>query len=352
MTNINEISPQRAESLRTSGLYSDSVDCFSKWLEAHPKDAWSLAHCGAAKAALGDHVGAIKDLDEAINIKNLKKQHYPWASAQRGEAYRIYVRDGIPWTRDRLQELKANIQLSLDSFQTSTEQAPNYTWAFAHKGAMHALAYILIKLYPELGDHPHDHARDAEQCFDAATNLNPSYAWAFAFKSVFYGIVGRFNDATKVMGEALMMSTNSKVPSHRAFAELGYWDKHYRHSLTQGWLARQADPEDAIVPYYIAQSLNAINDPNAKAALDYARRRLSTLLNIVHMLLAGVYYAQGSHPEAKEMLEFLLGKQDLESMFIAQNDPIWHNVPSGSDLGKVLRALLQGANSYTHGDDQ
>jgi tetratricopeptide (TPR) repeat protein len=337
---LKEPSPQRAEALRTAGLFADSVDCFTQWLQDNPNDAWSLAHRGAARASLGDHKAAIVDFDDAIK---LKEQRYPWAFAQKGEAYRVYIRDCMPWTRNNLHDLKLSIKHSLDAFESSIEPTRSYSWAFAHKGATHSLAYFLHKLYPELGGNLDEHAQPAEDCFKAATELNPTYAWAYAFWAVLHGVQGHFSRASELMGKALTVDINGRMHPHRALAELSYWDRDFSNALTQASLARQEDPEDALITYYIAQSLEAMKDPSAKAAIDYARRRLSSLLNIVHMLLAGVYHVQGHDYKAKEMIEFLLGKQDLESMFIAEYDPLWEKVKDDeSDLGRVFRALRNG----------
>ncbi|MDI1449275.1 hypothetical protein [Polyangium sp. 6x1] len=340
-------SPQQAEMLRTSGLYSNAVDCFTAWLENNKNDAWSIAHRGAARAALGDHQGAIADLDLALEMR---KGYYPWAHAQKGEAHRIYVRDIIPWVEENLSRLEGEINKSLASFAEAIKQSSGYAWAYAHKGAMHAVASFIYKRFPAATGDWENHFNEGSRCFRRATELNGAYAWAIAFHALLHATNQDFDKAQELMGLAVQRNVNHDLHHHRAMAELLYYGGRYQESLVQGWLTRQLDPEDILVLYFVAQSLFQSKSPNAKAASDLALDRLWTLLNINVLMISGLYYARGESKEAADMIRLLLGKQNMETLFIAHSDPVWEDVRNGrvkdEELLPVYQALISGKSRY------
>jgi tetratricopeptide (TPR) repeat protein len=50
--------------------YEKAVEAWSKAIELNPKYNSAYGNRGIAKARLGDHIGAIKDFDKAIELKN------------------------------------------------------------------------------------------------------------------------------------------------------------------------------------------------------------------------------------------------------------------------------------------
>ncbi|MRG92328.1 tetratricopeptide repeat protein [Polyangium spumosum] len=336
-------SPQQAEMLRTSGLYADAIDCFTAWLAHNANDSWSLAHRGAARAALGDHRGAIADLDLAIEMR---RGRYPWAFAQKGEAHRVYVRDSLPWIEENLPRIEQEIDRSLASFAEAIKQSSGYAWAYAHKGAMHAVASFIYKRMPGMSGDAGRHFSEGSRCFEKAAELNGAYAWAIAFHALLHATNEDFTKAQALMGLAMQRNVNHDLHQHRAMAELLYYGGQYKEALVQGWLTRQVDPEDILVLYFIAQSLHRTGSANAKGASDLALDRLWTLLNINVLMISGLYYARGEPKQAADMLRLLLGKQNMETLFIAHNDPVWQALKNkdaaGDEMSPVYHALISG----------
>ncbi|WP_437878894.1 hypothetical protein [Sorangium sp. So ce513] len=214
----------RAESLRLSGNYSGAIELFTDAIRAKPDYWWAYAHRAAARAALGNFIGAYDDFNSARQYY-ISNNQLSWFLGQKAELFRLWARatlmgggeskDGLKhWDKDEdvkdappdlgsagyeiaasqrpegsnhavnigkaLEQMKCAIRL----FSKAHDLVDCNPWILAHRGATYTMRYWVGHPHRRFAGGTPEDFELAEKDFEAAYERNPGYGWAYAFHAV------------------------------------------------------------------------------------------------------------------------------------------------------------------------
>jgi tetratricopeptide (TPR) repeat protein len=400
-TSQSMILARRAESLRLSGNYSESVALFDAAIEAQPDSAWAWAHRGAAKVGLL-HVArsvddirpiltmceavhgwtkgneatlelpdpgaapthAIYDLSKALELRRRggDQKAYWWVYGHIGEALRLYAMyppiDVGP--RSLSCHVARSIELSSWYFDDAVAASnAGDAWMLAHRGAVRTFRYWMTELLPPRtasGD-PSALAVAAGKDFDAAFALNPYYGWAKIFKAFLLTLQSDYKGASEELGLAFQRDDHCKQILRRALCELQSYSsgtaiddtagdadakrEALRDTVRLGWGAIQLDPDDVHAIYHVATGLHRLKDSLAPVAVVMARTRLYTTLNHVNMMLAGLDLCENGKAGTswRGLLEELRSHIDMQTVAMIQHDPVWNGVRDEAEYKALMASI-------------
>jgi tetratricopeptide (TPR) repeat protein len=396
---------RRAESLRLSGNYSESVALFDKAIEAQPDNAWAWAHRGAAKVGLlhvarsvddihpvlemceavhgwtkGREIAypelpapaaatthAVYDLSKALELRRRggNEKAYWWVYGHIGEALRLYAMyppvDLGP--KSLSCHVQRSIELSARYFDDAVaESNAGDAWMLAHRGAVSTFRCWMAELLsPKGAGDAAALAAAASRDFDAAFALNPYYGWAKVFKAFLLTLQGDYRGASEELGLAFQRDDHGKNILRRALCELQSYSsgtaitddaagdasakrEALRDTVRLGWGALQLDQDDVHAMYHVATGLHRLKDPLAPIAVVMARTRLYTTLNHINMMLAGLDLCE--HGKAgtswRRLLEELRSHIDMQTVAMIQHDPVWNGVRDEAEY----EALMAGIHTW------
>jgi tetratricopeptide (TPR) repeat protein len=285
---------------------------------------WMRAHRGAAWGELSALDNANADFDVALQ----HRPENPWIYAQRGEAYRVYIRDMLGRLKDStahdakvtMPALQEYLGEALAAFDASLEKRES-AWTYAHRGATHSLAFWLSTWT----DPPTRirHGGLAIGDFTRATTLNRTYPWALAFHAFQLSLMNDFEGARQKLGEALLADVGGRLVVLRGMTELYVYKGEWAQAVQNGWLALQKDPEDTIARYFLTEAMAQTKAEGWRAAVDNCRSQLLRMHSLLHGMLGGLAILEGKMEEAKEMVEEIIEHPDLETIAFVQRDPAW-----------------------------
>ncbi|WP_437961404.1 hypothetical protein WME76_18335 [Sorangium sp. So ce119] len=222
----------RAESLRLSGNYSGAIELFSDAISARPDYWWAYAHRAAARAALGNFVGAYDDFKLARPYYKSSNQ-LSWFLGQKAELFRLWARATLmggndaqdePGHWDKDEDVKdAPPDLGRAGYDIAANQRPAESssaacahkafeqmscairlfskahditdcnpWILAHRGATYTMRYWVGHPHRRFAGGTAEDFKLAQKDFEDACERNSGYGWAYAFHAV---LVALYDDA-------------------------------------------------------------------------------------------------------------------------------------------------------------
>lgn len=280
---IERLGLPSSESLKTD---ESALDDFKEALKNLTQDeqdirAFVLSRRGALYSRLGQYDRALKDLDEAINIK----PSYAWALASRGVT-RLLMGEGnykevfddlnlslrldskLSWAYANRGEAYRQLEeysKAITDFSKALSIDPNYSLGIAGRG----LSYLLAGSHQKALD-------DFNSCLDKA-QINPRLAWVFAKRGLTYAYLKDFDNALRDLNRAIDLNSQrdwfyyNRAQIYLAFNYFreGYQD--LREAIGKSKRKWDENPQDWRNTYNLAiYQLIAKNILEAKSLYKYA----------------------------------------------------------------------------------
>lgn len=362
-----------------------------------------VAERGSLRVQLGFVEEGLDDLKRAAAIS---ADSY-WIEAQLAEAHRVYVRDVMLSTQERLGGVHDYLRTECvarfgrASRMASASGAPPRTiaWIHAHAGAAQALLYFVMASSGARKQETPALFGDAMRSFDAALAAEPDYAWCIHLKAYLKtlrgqpaqaGEPGDFESARALLTRAQKLGGMTSAALERNLAMLHSYEaaslgeapsqspdldrgkQAANDSIQHGFEVMRQDPDDPFAAYIVAASLGWLHLRASQAdcrehlvsAISAARIRARNALARTYATLAGLALldhdllatsnttaqreASDAEREARAIFErFANGDPapDVETWAMLNRDPIWRSHPFYRDLLERLSEGLDVAPS-------